>query len=383
MKPRHSLILTLAAVLLASGFAVRSLSKSEASATALASPYGLSYGTPDLKSAGALTFHESILFVADSQSGAVFALDVKESGKDTSSERIEIRNIDQKIASLLGTTPDQIIINDLATHSSSQHVYLSVTRGRGNDARPVILRADRSGRIEELSLSNIAFARHTLADLPAPGEKTPWGESKRTLSITDLAFADGQLLIAGLSNEEFASTLRRVPFPFAEKSAATTLEIYHASHNRYETHAPIETMLPFKIRGEEALLAGYGCAPLASFRMADIASKKHLRGATLAELGGGNRPLDMISFAREGKQRVLIANSDRTLMSLSGEDIDRGEPLTKPVGAAYEAAGVPYLAVAEVGVLQLDDLNSGFVVVIQRNVRDGSLNLRSISKRWL
>jgi hypothetical protein len=36
----------------------------------------------------------------------------------------------------------------------------------------------------------------------------------RTSTITDLAWVDGTLLVAGVSNEEFASTLRRIPFPF-------------------------------------------------------------------------------------------------------------------------------------------------------------------------
>src|SRR5262249_9320204 len=149
-----------------------------------------------------------------------------------------------------------------------------------------------------------------------------------------------ELLIAGLSNAEFASTLRRVPFPFGDKSAATTLEIYHASHARYETHAPIEAFLPYSVNGKPSLLAGYGCAPLTAFSMAELKEKKHLRGTTLAELGGGNRPLDMIAFQKKGKDYVLIANSDRTLMSISAEDIDKATPVTTPVGAAYVTAGV-------------------------------------------
>ena len=100
-------------------------------------------------------------------------------------------------------------------------------------------------------------------------------------------------------------------------------------------------------------------------------------------VGGGNRPLDMISFQRDGKERVLIANSSRTLMSISAEDIDRAQPVTTPVAAAYLTSGVPYVSVAEVGVTQLDNLNSGFVLVVQRDINDGSLNLRSLPKRWL
>jgi hypothetical protein len=345
---------------------------------------GMALGTPDIKSAGALTFGpENILFIGDTQGAAIFAVDVKESEKDAGSTPIEIKNIDQKIASLLGATPDVILINDMATHPVSQNIYLSVSRGRGNDAWPVILKASKNGKIEEVVMKDVRFSKASLNNAPDPAAKTQWGESKRKLAITDLAFTEGELLIAGLSNTEFASTLHRVPFPFNQSAGATTLEIYHASHGRYETHAPIETFLPFRVNGKPSLLAGYGCAPLASFLLADLKEKKHLRGTTLAELGGGNRPLDMIAFQKNGKDYVLIANSHRTLMSVSGEDIDKAEPLTTPVGAPYVTSGVKYVAVAEVGVMQLDNLNANFAVAIQRDIVTGSLDLHSLSKKWL
>ena len=41
--------------------------------------------------------------------------------------------------------------------------------------------------------------------------------------------AEGELLIAGLANDAFSSTLRRARFPFAGNARATTLEIFHAS----------------------------------------------------------------------------------------------------------------------------------------------------------
>jgi hypothetical protein len=165
--------------------------------------------------------------------------------------------------------------------------------------------------------------------------------------------------------------------------AVNTLEIFHTSHNKYETHSPIESFLPFTINGKPSLLAGYGCAPIASFTLADLRSKQHLRGTTLAELGGGNRPLDMIAFTKEGQRRMLIANSDRTLMSMSAQDIDKAAPMTKGVDAAYVSAGVPYLSIAEIGITQLDNLNDKFVVVVQRDIEDGSLNLRPLSKSWM
>jgi len=345
---------------------------------------GMTVGAPDLKSAGTLAFGpENVLFIGDSQGAAVFAVDVKDAAKDAGTEPVNLKGLDVKIAGLLGTTPDAVVIKDIAVHPVSQNVYLAVSRGRGNDARPVLLRANKRGELEEVGLAGVPFSKISLANAPEPGTKTKWGGDLRSMTITDLGYVDGELLIAGMSNTEFASTLRRAAFPFQKAMAVNTLEIFHTSHNKYETHSPIESFLPFTINGKPSLLAGYGCAPIASFTLADLKTKQHLRGTTLAELGGGNRPLDMIAFTKEGKRRVLIANSDRTLMSMSAQDIDKAAPMTKPVDAAYVSAGVPYLSIAEIGITQLDNLNDKFVVVVQRDINDGTLNLHSLSKNWM
>ena len=336
------------------------------------------------ESAGALAFGpQGVLFVGDSLGAAVFAFEIRDEVKDEKAEAITVEGIDRRIASLLGTTPDQISINDLAVHPASQHVYLSVSRGKGNDARPALLRVTRGGSMEAIDLTKTPFTKVAVKNPPARGAKTPWGWDLRQMSITDLTWTDGELLIAGLSNSEFASTLRRTPYPFREGLDVSTLEIFHTSHNKYETQSPITSFLPLTLSGKPSLLAGYGCAPIAFFRMADLRSKPHLRGTTVAELGGGNRPLDMIAFDKAGKQRVVIANSDRTLMTMSAEDIEKAEPMTTAVSAAYVSAGVPYVSIAEVGITQLDDLNPKFVVVVQREIEDGSLNMKSLSKNWL
>ena len=131
------------------------------------------------------------------------------------------------------------------------------------------------------------------------------------------------------------------------------------------------------------LLAGYGCAPIALFNRSDLQPGKHVRGMTVAELGGGNRPVDMIQLERDGQSVVIIANSDRTLMRMKLSDLASAKSLTTGVEGMYEASGVPYVSIAEVGVLQLDDLNGGFAIAVQRDVRTGSLNLVSFQKRFL
>ena len=53
------------------------------------------------------------------------------------------------------------------------------------------------------------------------GKEHPWKKTNlRADTITDIAYDDGKLYVAGLSNEEFSSALRIVPFPFGEKATA-------------------------------------------------------------------------------------------------------------------------------------------------------------------
>ena len=54
-----------------------------------------------------------------------------------------------------------------------------------------------------------------------------------------MAFIDGRLFVAGLSNEEFASKLRSVPYPFAAVDNGTSVEIFHGNHGQLETRSPV------------------------------------------------------------------------------------------------------------------------------------------------
>jgi hypothetical protein len=347
-------------------------------------PEGFVDGALELKSAGALTFGaDGILFVGDSRGGAVYGVAVDDRTPDPHTGNVEIKSIDKRLATLLGTTADQVVIRDMAVNPATQHVFFSVAKGRGADATPALVRSTLTGELSLVALDQARFSKLALSDVPTDAARTPWGASSRSMAITDLAFVKGELLIAGLSNEAFSSALRRAKFPFTAGVQATTVEIYHTSHGKYETASPIETFLPFTVKGKPALLAGYGCAPLAAFDFASLGQTKHVRGRTLAELGGGNRPSDMIAIEKNGKQYVIVANSNRTVMRLSAEDIDKSEALERQADEAFQSFGTPYKSIAIIGVTQLDLLRPDAVLMVLRDIEDGSLNVRSFSTKWM
>ena len=101
----------------------------------------LKQGNPQIKSAGPLGFGpDGILFVGDTQGAAVFAIDTADRAPATRKAPVQVNDLAAKAAAMLGTDAKQIMINDLAVNPISGNVYLSVSRGRGPDALPVLLR---------------------------------------------------------------------------------------------------------------------------------------------------------------------------------------------------------------------------------------------------
>ncbi|MEK6325463.1 MAG: hypothetical protein AABN33_27800 [Acidobacteriota bacterium] len=337
----------------------------------------LKEGKPAFQFMGPIAFGpEGILFVADTKAAAVTAIATGDS-KASAAKLIKVEGIDQKLASLLGTSADQIQIQDLAANPVSHNAYLAVSRGRGPDAVPVLVRVKADGQLEVVSLDKVRFSRAELPNAPADAVVGQGNRQSnpRQESITDIAFLDGRVVIAGLSNEEFASTLRAVPFPFKTLASPTSIEIYHGNHGRFETRAPVRTFAPFKVGGQQHLLAAYTCTPLVQFPISDLKPGAKIQGKTIAELGNRNRPLDMIVYEKDGKTYLLMANSSRGVMKISTDNIDKAESIVAPV---QDKKGLSYETITGwTGVDQLDRLDAKHAVVVRR-VEGGSLNLESL-----
>ncbi|MEW4527993.1 hypothetical protein [Maioricimonas sp. JC845] len=344
-----------------------------------ADQYGLSKGTPDLKSAGPLAFGPAgILFIGDTKGAAVFAVRTGETSGDPSGVEVNVEGVNVKVAEQLGVSSQDLQINDLAVNPASGTVYLSVSRGAPS-AGPAIVRIDADGTISELSLEEVAFAK---AELPnAPEDKVVQrgrrSANYRDSSITDLAYVDGQVLISGMVASDAASAVRSLSFPFSDRDVASSLEIYHGAHGRVEDDSPARTFVPINIGGEPNVLAGFVCTPLVRFPVSAIGKGEKVRGTTVAELGNRNRPLDMIVYRKGGEDFLLLTNSARGVMKIPTEGIESQEGITERVGGGG-TAGQPYETVeAFEGVVQLDKLNDTHAVIIAQT-DGGAMNLKTI-----
>jgi hypothetical protein len=312
-----------------------------------ASSNGLVSGKADIKSAGPLAFGpDGILFVGDSIQASIFAIDTEDTKSGSVSAQVDIKGINEKIAALVGVAPDQVLVNDIKVNPASKNIYISASRGRGPDATPLLLRVDNTGKIDVLSLDHVKYAMVTLPD---PPESKAGPRNPRMDTITQVAYVDGNVLVAGLSNEEFSSNLRTIPYPFHNAVKGANIEIFHGSHKRYETNSPIRTFVPYTIGNQKFILAAYTCTPLVKIPVSELKPGNKVKGTTIAELGFGNRPIDMVTYRKDGHDFLLMANSNRGVMKLSTEHLDVFQPITTPV---EETAGVPYQTLKELQGVQ-------------------------------
>lgn len=329
------------------------------------------YGTPALESIGAIAFGpDNVLFVGDSQGAAVYAIDMPDA--KSGDKPISVENLDAKLAAMFGTTADDITVRDMAIHPESHNVYLSVSRG---DSSFGLVKVDGNGMLSEVSLADVHYSKGEISNAPSPEATYRRGTPARQFTITDLAFADGEVLVAGLSNQEFASNFRRMPFPFTGKMDATSLEIYHVSHGQYETHAPVDTFTAYEMNGSVHVVASYTCTPLVLFRVDGLEDGAHVMGTTVAELGAGNRPLDIITYSDGGGDFVLVANSRHPLMKVDASSFAGAESLVSPT----KEPGVPFETMPQAGIQLLGE-RGDHIVMLQNN--DG-LQLISVAKESL
>jgi hypothetical protein len=347
---------------------------------------------PTFKYIGTLAFGpEGVLFVADAQNVSITALQLGKQMAGAMPGTKDVPAIDQKIAALVGIDAKKLVISDMVVDPRSHNTFISAMRGTGADAMPLLLRIDGAGKVDVIALDKVAYSRIAVPNPPPAETPLVVGSIKMAVpnypdkvdpaglmgvqTITHMAFVDGKLYVSGLSNEEFASKMRVIPYPFRNADPGTSIEVYHGSHGQLETFSPVFTFVPYTIGGERSIVASYLCTPLVMFPMSALEHPDgKVRGVTIAELGNRNRPIDMIVYKNDGKDFILMANNARGVMKLSTNGFAGASPITKKID---ETAGVPFETIASLkGVQQLDLLDASRALLLVS--QDGALNLQAI-----
>jgi hypothetical protein len=333
---------------------------------------------PQMTSIGPMTFApDGVLFAADTQSAAIYALELGDTASGGAAGAQGVEGIDQKIAGLLGTEAKEIVITDMAVHPRTRNAYISVMRGQGNAGKPALLRVDGAGKIDVIAFAGMKHTKVALPNAPDAGTNPNPQRDPRRQSITDMAFVDGKLYLAGLSNEEFSSKLRAVKYPFTTADNGTSVEIFHGNHGQLETRSPVFAFVPYSINGTPHLVAGYTCTPLVKFPVASLQPGAKVVGTTIAELGNRNRPIDMVVYKKDGREFLLMSNTARGVMKIPTASFADAAPITQPVKT--ETGGVGYETIATMkGIEQLDLLDAGRTIVLAR-AEGGALNLTTVA----
>ena len=336
-----------------------------------------------LNSAGALAFDgANTLFVGDSEAGLVHAFDVSAIATDqmayqlgraqTFEGRTIFNNLDVEIAGLLGVAAQDVVINDMVVHKPTKQVFLSVHRGHGPDAEAVII-AVNNGALELVDLSAMPHSSQSVGALP-DAETLEFGQRLRSLAITDIDYYNGELLVAGVSNEEFSSTLRRMPFPFTDQVSSSSIEIWHAVHAQYETRAPIISQTVAELNGEPTLIAIYACTPIVRIPLSELTDGAEVRGTMIGEMGYGNTPLDIVPYVNswDGSQNVVVTNTNRSAAALPLDAVAAAEamPHGEGVQPVFSVAGVFQFPLPMGGTMHLDTVDENYAVVVRTSPDD-------------
>lgn len=356
--------------------------------------------TADLTFAGALTFSDDgVLFVGDNHNGAIYAFRIDAEPVAGVTVPGSIRNIDAKIAELLGVRAGAVEINDLAVHPISNEIYISVMRVERFASQPAIVVVSVDHELRLLDISSLAFQKQELAAFPSADvtfgvrgaggggplarDRAKGEVSIRALAIMDLEFHDGELFVAGVALETFQSTLRRLSYPFDGGQGIASVETYHIVHDQYESRALIRAMSIQEIDGRDQLIAAYTCSPLVLVPIDEIVDGAKISASTIGDLGNG-QPIDMVPFRMGDETMLFVTNNSRSpqvipvddlagAKAVTHHDFERGPKLDThpvmpfgPVGKAVMFEGVS---------LHLALLDDDFFVSVTRDAYSGDLNL--------
>lgn len=346
-----------------------------------------------LNSASALAFDDAnTLFVGDSRSGSVHAFTLTDNqlrdqssyllGRASTFEgRTIVEALGESLATLLKTTKEEITVNDLVVHKPNKQIFMSVHVGHGPEPQANVVTVDNG----ELRVVDLTDAKHTYVRLDSvPNEeRLEFGQPLNSLAITDIDYYDGEIFVAGISNEEFSSKLRRIPYPFNGRIGTSSIEIWHAVHAQYETRAPIITQTIAELDGVPTLIAVYACTPIVRIPIEDLVNGAHVKGTMIGEMGYGNTPIDIVQFTNswDKSENIVVTNTNRSAAQVSLDALSTAQPMPHGEGVkpVFSVAGVSQYALPLSGTMHLDTVDENWAVTIRQNPEDGrSIQLHTL-----
>jgi hypothetical protein len=347
---------------------------------------GLAFATAP-KSVTIVKFGDAnTLFVGDSKSATLYAYSIAERQNSEAQNSYNIHDLSTKISKFAKVGVMDILVRDMAIHPTSKEAYIAFDTKTKNGYISQIIIVNQAGKIRQFDLANTKYTKIQLNDASTSDivfwDKTPM----RSLTFTDIDYYKGKVYIAGMSNAEFSSALRVVDYPFNSQVSTTSIEIFHAAHGQNETRAPIQTLQFVNLNNQDYILAAYTCTPLVLIPVKDLKNGAHIVGKTIAEMGFGNTPVDIIKFKSQDfnnqpYEGIILSNRNRSAQFVNMTDLaaSANQPGIEYAGFK-EHVGTPVINLPMTGFLKMEDQDDYHLVALRRNDDTGSLELLSFPK---
>ncbi len=335
-------------------------------------------GNPGIKSIEAIAFGpDGLLVIGDGKSAQVVTI---ETGDLTPIKwtKTEIPNIKEHLAGRLGTTATGIDILKMAVNPASNKVYIALRNLKSK--QDIVVTLDGDGKVAEFALDKVKYTRYPL--------KT--GDRGKVTLVTDLSWTGDRILVAAQANETFASKLFSIRLDSDEPVCFST-ETYHVAHGKWETKAPIKTLLPYVENGKKYIVGAFTCTPIVKYALDDLKPLGQVKGESVIELGYGNHPRDMFTYEKDGKNYILMCTFrgfgqkndpvrpspywtvkiDQTILGET-EKINQ-KALTRIAGKGKSSESTTDRAVpvpAYDGVMHMDRLDAARAVVIRMDAKE-------------
>src|SRR5262249_14079428 len=325
---------------------------------------------------------ENVLFVADWKSARVHAITLPRAAQKPAGTAFNILDLEDLLSRQVGGA--KVTVEDMVVRPGTAEVYIAVSYGAAKTPALIVVTSDQRARRVNLKAAKSTSA--ALRDAPTSNYKF-WRETpERSFTVTDMKWRDGELFIAGLSNQDFASTLRRIKYPFDSQQSVMSVEIFHTGHNQVETRAPIRAMSFATLGGKPYLVAAYNCTPIAIIPLDELKDGAHIRCKTIAELGYSNTPADMIAYTKtdQGKTAdfLMLVNFERgsSIIPVSELEAASARPGIEKIVPYGQIAGLNVMPAPLVGTLRIDNLDEQWFVVVRRQLEKDALQLVTVGK---
>jgi hypothetical protein len=251
-------------------------------------------GTPALQSIEAINFApDGVLLIGDGKGKQIVAVETGDTTK-LPWTKTEVADITGVLAGRLGATAKDIEILKVAVNPASQTAYFAVRMLAMK--KDIVLTLDGNGKVKEVSLENVKFVA---VPLPADTNVT---------KVTGVSWAGDRVLATALSKDTFANKCFSILAPLGKDGSCGSFstETFHVAHNKWETAAPIRTMMPYEENGKRYLVGTFTCTPIVKYSLDDMQAGAKVKGVSVIELGQGNTPQYMFTYDKGGKKYILM-----------------------------------------------------------------------------